>query len=365
MALLCEREDWTLFRNLTTLGQKAGVPVKKLACLVVKELVDNACDETGDCRFGELLGGGIFVEDNGPGIPGSDEEIAALFSINRPLRSSKLIRLPTRGALGNGLRVVAGAVLASGGALTVMTRGRALRLAPRDGDGTTQVAAVRRWRGRGTRVEVRLGPALESEDENLFLWAEWTADLAGRGKTYGGRSSPWWYDSDSFWELCSASGDTPVRDLVGQLEGCGGDRAGAIAQDFLRRGAASLSRGEAEELLKAARTFARRVNVKRLGCVGTLEGFPGHAREGGTFEVWPARGSLPAEVPFVVEAWAREEDEPSALVCVNRTPCSASVAVRRQSKPRTDYGLFGCNLRQRFKVGRGNDFDFVVNVLSP
>src|SRR3712207_9128722 len=45
----------------------------------------------------------------GDGIPGDDAEIAALFSINRPLTSSKYLRRPTRGALGNGLRVVAGA----------------------------------------------------------------------------------------------------------------------------------------------------------------------------------------------------------------------------------------------------------------
>ena len=61
-------------------------------------------------------------------------------------------RLPTRGALGNGLRVVAGAVLASGGRLTVKTRGRALRLRPRDADGTTEAEHVRPWKGTGTRV---------------------------------------------------------------------------------------------------------------------------------------------------------------------------------------------------------------------
>ena len=36
--------------------------------------------------------------------------------------STKLLRLPSRGALGNGLRVVAGAVLASEGSLVVMAR---------------------------------------------------------------------------------------------------------------------------------------------------------------------------------------------------------------------------------------------------
>lgn len=44
VAPIFERPDWTLFRSLGTLGQKAGVPLRRLAALVVKELVDNALD---------------------------------------------------------------------------------------------------------------------------------------------------------------------------------------------------------------------------------------------------------------------------------------------------------------------------------
>src|SRR5262245_44124211 len=115
-----EREDWALFRTVEGLQQKAGVPKNKLIRLVLKELADNALDEGGQVRVGKLPnGGGYFVEDGGRGIDGSPDEIARLFSISRPLVSTKLLRLPTRGALGNGLRVVAGAVLASDGTLTV------------------------------------------------------------------------------------------------------------------------------------------------------------------------------------------------------------------------------------------------------
>ena len=42
-----EREDWTLFRSLSTLSQKAGVPVHLLPKLVLKELADNALDAGG------------------------------------------------------------------------------------------------------------------------------------------------------------------------------------------------------------------------------------------------------------------------------------------------------------------------------
>ena len=59
---LQQRDDWVLFRNLGTLGQKAGVPVERLPRLVARELVDNALDAGSACHFGEL-DGGFFVDD--------------------------------------------------------------------------------------------------------------------------------------------------------------------------------------------------------------------------------------------------------------------------------------------------------------
>jgi hypothetical protein len=101
----------------------------------------------------------FYVEDNGPGLGGTPEEIGALFSIRRPIRSSKLLRLPQRGALGNGLRVVAGAVLASEDSLTVVTRNRRIMLQPR-ADGHTEVVKVAAAdRPNGTRIEIGFGPA--------------------------------------------------------------------------------------------------------------------------------------------------------------------------------------------------------------
>ncbi len=125
-----ERSEISLFRNLATLGQKAGVRETQLPLLAIKELADNALDAGAKVSFSheEKI---AWVIDNGPGINGSDAEIASLFSIGRPLRSSKLLRRPTRGALGNGIRVVVGLVLASDGRLVVRTRGRGLASQPR------------------------------------------------------------------------------------------------------------------------------------------------------------------------------------------------------------------------------------------
>ena len=259
-----EREDWTLFRSLSTLSQKAGVPLNLLPKLVLKELADNALDAGGTVRVGQLEDGGWYVEDDGPGIGGEPADIARLFSIRRPLVSSKLLRLPTRGALGNGLRVVAGAVLASHGRLVLETRGRRLDLRPQD-NGDTLATVEPCARTAGTRIEIHLGEGLRSSDAPA--WARTAAELAGRGETYGGRSSPHWYDGEAFFDLLQAAGDRSVRELLAELDGCTGAKAGSIAKPFKGRTCRSLSRAEAIALLEAAQHQTRPVSSHRLGHV--------------------------------------------------------------------------------------------------
>src|SRR6516164_9296145 len=131
----------------------------------------------------------FFIEDDGPGLDGGPEEIASLFSIRRPMRSTKLLRLPQRGALGNGLRVVAGAVLASDGSLVVITRNQRIVLLPQ-ADGSTAVLEVTTAdRPVGTRIEIGFGPALPSDDEAL-AWALAADAMAREGNTYEGKTSP-------------------------------------------------------------------------------------------------------------------------------------------------------------------------------
>ena len=106
------------------LQQKAGVAAKQAAPSGAEGADRQRARHRSQRPHRRLPDGGYFVEDDGGGIDGTPEEIARLFSIARPMVSTKLLRLPTRGALGNGLRVVAGAVLASDGFLVVTTRNR-------------------------------------------------------------------------------------------------------------------------------------------------------------------------------------------------------------------------------------------------
>lgn len=211
------------------LCQRAGVAPELLRRLVLKELGDNAID-TGAGVSGGMLdddGDQFYIADEGPGLDGSPEEIASLFSIARPMRSGKLLRLPQRGALGNGLRVVAGAVLASAGSLAVTTRNQRIVLAPQ-ADGSTMVVSVEPAEHPvGTRVDVAFGSALPQDDAAL-AWVRLAGRIALDGKSYDGRSSPHWYDSAQFHELILAHGAQPLRSLVAQLDGCTGGKAGEI-----------------------------------------------------------------------------------------------------------------------------------------
>lgn len=171
------REDWVLFRTVDGLQQKAGVPKNLLRRLVLKELADNGLDTGAKVRVGAVSGDGYFVENDGNGIDGAPLEIARLFSINRPMISTKLLRLPTRGALGNGLRVVAGAVLASDGSLIVQTYNRRIKLRP-ERDGTTTVVSVKKVDFPvGTRIEISFGSVVPSEIDAL-KWARAACAMA-------------------------------------------------------------------------------------------------------------------------------------------------------------------------------------------
>jgi hypothetical protein len=330
---------------------------------VLKELADNALDTGGTVRVGQLGHGGWYVEDDGPGIAGNPAAIARLFSIRRPLVSSKLLRLPTRGAMGNGLRVVAGAVLASDGRLVLETGGRRHDLRPQD-NGDTLSTVKPCGRTAGTRIEIYLGEGLRSPD--ALAWARSAAELAGRGEIYRGRSSPHWYDAEAFFDLLQAAGSRSVRELVAELDGCTGAKAGKIAQAFKGRTCSSLSRAEATALLETAQRQARPVCPQRLGEVGEVPGWPlFHARGEGTFSHGGIGGPR-ATIPFVVEAWAsagRDAYGNSCSVLVNRTPITGTVTLSRWQR---DLTLHGCGLSTTLRAAPGRaGIDLRVNIITP
>ena len=359
-----ERADWTSFRTIEGLQQKAGVTADKLRRLVLKELTDNALDTDSGVRIGELSNGGYFIENAGSGIDDTPEEIARLFSIARPMISTKLLRLPTRGALGNGLRVVAGCVLASGGSLVVTTRNRRIKLRPERDGSTTVVSAKPVKFPTGTRIELKFGPAIPEDDDALY-WARVAIKMAGSGQTYAGKSSPWWYDAPQFHELLSASGNTLVRELVADLDGCTGGRAGEIVAEagLVRMVCKDVNQQQAAKLLESARANTRLVNPKRLGAIGPAQFFNyAYATSTGTASFGASEPQ--AEIPFVVEAWAKPaEDDMELTVCVNRTPVAGDIYASRDKR---DIDIFGCGLHHTVaKAPKDKNFAIRLNIITP
>jgi len=362
--LRLERDDWKMFRSLETLPQKAGVPANMLMRLVLKELADNALDTGATVSISQKGSAYFVVEDDGPGISGEPEDIAYLFSIKRPMISSKLWRMPTRGALGNGLRVTAGAVLASGGILVVTTRNRRHVLSPRD-DGSTGIESDAWNHSVGTRIEIGFGSAMPP-DPAAMTWARLAVTMA-HGETYNGKTSPFWYSADHFFEILQASDTKLVRAFVAELDGCSGAKAGIIAADYKAKPCAALDRDQAVALLGAARSHAKPVNAIRLGAIGDAlsDGFGYYAIERGEVEI--GARSPKALIPFVVEAWATYRDAKSSngrmpfTLTVNRTPPTADVRAYREKK---EISLYGCGLAHDFDADAGF-YNILVNVLSP
>jgi hypothetical protein len=356
-----ERPEWTSFRTVEGLQQKAGVARSMLRRLVLKELADNALDSGADTVSAIPFGDSYAIEDDGDGIPGTPQEIARLFSIARPMVSTKLLRLPTRGALGNGLRVVAGAVLASAGTLVVVTRNQRIELRPERDGSTTVVHASPVEFPQGTRIEIVLGQSLP-RDAQALSWAETAIDMAQFGTTYAGKSSPWWYDAPQFHELLYASGTTPVRELVAELDGCSGGKAGEIvaAAGLGRMTCVGVTDQQAARLLKVAQENARQVSPKRLGSVGPeLFDNCSHACCYNTIRL---NGAL---IPVVVESWATVTKTSAGrlLVSVNRTPVAGNIHARRDKR---DVDVFGCGLANNVaSAPKDVQFDIVINITTP
>ncbi len=100
----------------------------------------------------------------------------------------------------------------------------------------------------GTHIDVTLGASLPV-DASTLDWAQRACLLAEGGESYKGKTSPHWYDGDSFFEVLQSAGMRPVRDVIGDFDGCTGPKAGQIAAPFLGRSAQTLTREDATALL--------------------------------------------------------------------------------------------------------------------
>ena len=350
--LIYETEDWRLFTDLATLPQKAGCQPAYLGEIVLKELVDNALDAGGSVSL-TYTDDAWIVSDDGPGL--DPAEVPRLFSVNRPLLSSKLKRLPLRGMLGNGLRVVVGAVAATEGTLVVETRGRRLTLALCRQSGLTNVLSEEPVPYQpGVTVRLSIGRA-DPMDDRL---ARGTIAAAACGQAYTGASSPWWYGAKDLHKLFTQV--TPIDTSVGAL--CG--NLGLDLHDD--RPARTLDRNETETVLARLRGNAKPVSPEKLGFIGQeyQSTWPGYARTAGTTTTQAG-----ASIPYVVEAWAicagaekKGQGDVAITTLINRSMTVATI--HATSWPRV-IALQGCGLRRRVDGPGTGNYEVFLSVIAP
>ncbi len=366
--------DWQLFTNLNTLPQQAGVSRHQLPKLVAKELTDNALDTNSKVEITHQNDGyfkdTITVRDYGRGLTGSNEDIANLFSMNRPLTSSKRLRLPSRGALGNGLRVVTATVYCSNGTLEVATQGRRLRLIPQD-DGSTACEEIGTFEGTGTEVKVEIPDNFFGED--ILAWAN-IALHAQQGGAFKKGTYPHWYDSDSFYGLLLASPpDLKLENFLQLFDKISPNKAKKIIKEFTAQFSEEIektlhcpeiNRAQAEWLLAMLHQSVKPLSAQKLGEIGALEDFPIYQKQSTEFTLKTSKGNFHAQIPALIEVFARPESSKEGnQLLVNKTPIAGEIDIQVYEKRLM---MYGCGISQQLEIPKiSQNAQFWVNIITP
>jgi hypothetical protein len=356
--ILFETADWRQFCDAATLPQKAGCQPHEIIPLVLREIVDNALDAGAHVTIsrGPSDDRSFLIEDDGPGI--APDDVPRIFAVNRPLLTSKLRRVATRGLLGNGARVIMGSVAASNGQIVISTRGHRLELKvdPISGqtavidDDTVQMAP-------GAAVLISFGDQMEMPAHDVTALARKAIALAEHGTPYTGKTSPHWYGPRDFHKLMQSA--TPHTITVAELL-----RGLEFPKSTDRRPARALSEAEATTVLETARAERRPVKPDALGRLGR-DAFDhgGYAILSGEVAVRGAR------IPFIIESWASCERllkseygyAPSATVLLNRTPTIVSIDVGRLDDCIV---LRGCGAQVYAPAKHGN-YKIALSIIVP
>jgi hypothetical protein len=321
------------------------------------------------------------VTDQGRGFPDTPEELAMRFSLDKAMASTKQWRMPTRGCVGNGLRVIVGSVVGSG-RIIVKTRNQQVTLRPRL-DGTTAVEDVQviDW-PVGTAVTIEVSSKYPHRSDTLD-WAELAIILArNSGPAFSRNPSAWWYDRDHLaLNMLSAIGPSyTLRDFVSRLDRCSARTIQAAVTDKFGKGrlCRDVNQAQASELLAMLRENDLAViKPKQLGPMGEKAWeheflFDGYACEEGTLiSGWDPS----AKIPFLVEAWAATCETPSEAddddvypaniigFTINRSPAIVDSEAGRIGRRRDSWiNLAGEEWDLSLPLGA---FDFALNITSP
>ena len=371
---LFTRDDWRLFTSYTTLPQKAGVARDDLDRVVLKELLDNALDAGTDCGVLEDFDGFVSITNRGTGMTKST--IEKIYSVNRPLVSSKLLLMPTRGALGNGLRVVSGAVIATAGDLFVTSKGKVYEISW-DDNGQAKATVIEETDDVDlTCVKIRLGHWEDGFDDSWLDWCYNTLLLADdeSSKAFKGKTNAYWYDSETFNTLCQSFGGT-IEELLLKFSGATKSRLEEkISRGVLEMSSNGFDIGDTDFFLKFLRSLKEK-RVTSIGLAGAGKfsyradyGYSEYVygKSNFTYALRSVRGNFQAELPVTLEVWVSATDDTSdssdVMLYVNKTFVTGDVSVV-DKKEGTWFNLGGSKYWTEVKVK--GPFKIRINIQTP
>ncbi|MDB4213988.1 hypothetical protein N9741_03915 [Octadecabacter sp.] len=190
-ALTVEQQDWMRFLTSEGLAEKAGCPKSMFTKMIVKEFADNAAD-IGNYKYKiDLTDQIVAIKNGGDGI--SPDDVHKIFSIKRPLRSSKHWRKGERGALGNGIRAALAGCRICDAELNVVSQGKNHSIALQD-NGDVRIKTSDHKLTEGTIVVLRFSSSsgFDSSIEG-FLKPQF---LTQNTKTLSGKPLPSWFKTE-------------------------------------------------------------------------------------------------------------------------------------------------------------------------
>jgi len=217
------RKDCSLY--ISNLPQKAGVDTAHIRALVLKELVDNAldeCDRAGNPGAVTITQDGpdtYTVVDQGRGFDDAPEQLAHRFCLDKAMESSKQWRKPTRGMVGNGIKVIVASVVDGDRKIIVKTRNHEVVLCPKLDCSTDVVSVTDIDFPVGSAITIQINPAYR--DWSSMTWANQAIQVAKRsGEPFMRNTSVWWLDADhlALNMLSSIGADFTVSEFVSRLD---------------------------------------------------------------------------------------------------------------------------------------------------
>ncbi|ACX52472.1 ATP-binding region ATPase domain protein [Ammonifex degensii KC4] len=381
------------------LQAQTGQPAERFACVVLKELVDNALDAAEAAGVAPEVSidvareDGIYwvtVADNGPGI--ASETIKRIIDFSVRVSDKSVYRSPTRGAQGNALKTVIGIPFALGCDSPVVIESRGVKHqvrawtgplgdvkvehreepgeiedgarvtvpVPADGQEFDPLWWARAFAAFNLHASVKIRVLEEKSwpdlacSINLFEEAEFlpTVSFPGGWRKFlpTDLTSPHWYTGEALLRLVfayvNAGKDLTLRDFVRQFRGLTASAKAKAVRDRLPE-VKHLSDFEAHPelvsvLLAAMKEHSRPAGAEVLGWCGEehfkirFEQFYGLKR------YWYKRiiGDV-AGIPYVVEAALGETDKPGSLfIGVNFSPTFED-PLASTHLPGPEFGAYG------------------------